>query len=384
MAQLRDVAVKDLNTLHYDVVIVGTPEDLFRSKDMSDVFSKATGGAEGIMATVTADHPAEDVDAKAAEVTSVNARLIAIISDKSIKTRTDLFACACRVFAGCTDFQTSACEYAGRVQKVIDEAGKVSGGLSNQLAGEKAKPKPPRKKIDELEKKQAELCKSLAALDAALKCFKEQAGKILAVQCSYSRRILITGDRYTVTLVRVSRDDANAVSAVAASKGGYVKVTLFGTPTDSVEFYVLGGFKTDFSSGVCYSKLVDQDFGPVEGEDADENPVFTVAKGVDADEFQLLPVAFAHFYCRGWPSRWVQPALSFGLTAQDLTKGNVLFGTSLLIGDRQRWVLTWGVIAGKVKRLKPRLNVGDIVDEDDVVTTDQNAWSQFLSLTYNW
>jgi len=96
----------------------------------------------------------------------------------------------------------------------------------------------------------------------------------------------------------------------------------------------------------------------------------------------------AHAYSRSgkFANYGLTSGLSFNLNNQNL---NYMFGGSLLLGEDQRFIISLGVTAGRVKELVKYYNVGQEIPitelplTSQVPTVEKLKATWFLSLTYN-
>jgi hypothetical protein len=405
------IVVNDLNTIHYDVVIDAKSETLFvsddlRKKAIPENASEST--SEGIAPSLSTldslikkpDGVVGVIDAKTKEVSEktdsmvVAKRLLdSVINDRGIRSRTELLRRACASIDECRNsadgLEKWGADCTTKVYTLERQADQIES-LATKASGKLAKQR------DKIADSIASLKKARQALEEAFALLKSDMDVILSVYPAISKEVQVCGDRFSVTLTLVDKNEKSALAALGASDPSAITFRLSSDPKVSREFFVVGGWKRDYSAGVGWDRLVDRDYGPVKTQVEDEsgtpivddegNPVFVykVGSAVETDKFELAPAAFTHFYHRGWPSRSLQVAGTLGLTAQDLTKARILLGGSFIIGDRERVVLTYGAVGGTAKRLKPRLATGDIVDQDAIIAVDRKSWSQFFALTYNW
>jgi hypothetical protein len=168
-------------------------------------------------------------------------------------------------------------------------------------------------------------------------------------------------------------------------------------------FYSVGGFAVNFSTGFGVSALTDRRFYYSETR-TDSTAVTNIAGTdttttmVDGDTFGKIAgergdlnyglTALAHFYTRSGGKVNLSLTLG-GLIQQDQVLW--LGGGSLLLGQRQRLVLSGGVALGNVLRLKKGYEEGEFAKDSNATvngdvnfTEDRVDHSWFFSATYNF
>ncbi|MEM6736102.1 MAG: hypothetical protein AAF620_08545 [Bacteroidota bacterium] len=170
---------------------------------------------------------------------------------------------------------------------------------------------------------------------------------------------------------------------------------------------IIGGLKIDFSSGIVFSGLTDfsyskinSDSVEVTGTGADADTVATYSNLVRQESGNKTNYAvgvFAHFYPR--LSRSFNVSVTLGASVGEDFISQTMVGGSLLVGRKQRFVLSGGFTFGKVDRLRTQYLedsdkntpetvfvdneiLGSVSDDQLVNQVRENSW--FFSLTWNF
>lgn len=156
----------------------------------------------------------------------------------------------------------------------------------------------------------------------------------------------------------------------------------------SYDFLVSGGFKIDFSAGFALSNLRSKSFLIKEVEPEIEN---VPQKKIIFDKYgqNIGAAVFAHFYPRTGTLVNISGTLGFMVNLE--TEYSYLAGASLIIGKKQRAIVSAGCNYGKVDRLDPRYKEGKAYDADklDGISESQltrKEWDEgaFISISYNF
>lgn len=166
------------------------------------------------------------------------------------------------------------------------------------------------------------------------------------------------------------------------------------------EFFNKGGFTIDYSVGVAVNGLVNHTFT------TKATVVFDSITMQDETKYRVIrertskinigPIILAHAYYR-YPvlNRFkIGATTGFITSTRDNDFGvNFLFGTSLLFGSEERFILTGGFILGKVSRLGEGLKEGEkegtlleppsAGETTNVTTRDVYDCKWFIGVTYN-
>lgn len=147
------------------------------------------------------------------------------------------------------------------------------------------------------------------------------------------------------------------------------------------------GVKIDFSSGL-FSNFGGNDFmdQSYRYEPLASDPTkVTITKNETKNKLYPSFGAFGHVYVRGATD--VKLAGSFGLSTKDLNRLNIHFGPSLLIGSKNRIIITVGPVFSKTTLISDTYKEGQVIDKatapTDVPTASFNRWGWFFSFTYN-
>ena len=164
----------------------------------------------------------------------------------------------------------------------------------------------------------------------------------------------------------------------------------------------IDGVKVEYSTGLMLHNLVNTSFSISQrGENGQVLPPITTTDASGAsvtgpaarivrdpqDTLQVAFSAFAHVYQR--KSQFVKPGFSFGVGIREaLSSPIIALGPSLIFGERQRGIVTYGIAFGRVKRLNG-FSVGQVLPQNTpglsspLPTTDKFVFGQFISVTFN-
>jgi len=160
------------------------------------------------------------------------------------------------------------------------------------------------------------------------------------------------------------------------------------TSTQKREFPIVvpvyGGVKIDFSTGLFLSGLTDRSYS--------SNPLSTdstrstISENPQNNIGQLSIGAMMHVSRRS--INYLKPTLSFGLgvNSTDITNLNVFMGGGLVIGQKERFILSGGVSIANIDYLKSQYRLNTEYSTSDLSTelTDSALkMSWFASVTYN-
>jgi hypothetical protein len=160
--------------------------------------------------------------------------------------------------------------------------------------------------------------------------------------------------------------------------------------------------KVEFSTGLMLHNLVTTNFS-TSGRDergqtlppstvVDSSGVVSTVPSVrivrdPQDTLQVAFSAFAHIYPRR--ACFLKPGISFGVGLREALSSPIIsIGPSLILGERQRGIITYGVAFGRVKRLNG-FSVGQVLPQNTsglttpLPTTDKFVFGHFLSITFN-
>lgn len=132
----------------------------------------------------------------------------------------------------------------------------------------------------------------------------------------------------------------------------------FGTGSRNLDFNyqvnITGMWKIDFSTGVFLTSLINHDYISIDSSKIDT----TYTKGVwvvenTANKSQIGLMALAHIYYKC--NTYLNVGLNFGVGVVQNQNGCLLYGISLLAGNKQRFIFNVGRAVGPVNRLSPQL-----------------------------
>ena len=143
-------------------------------------------------------------------------------------------------------------------------------------------------------------------------------------------------------------------------------------PQVDVDVKVVGRTKIDYSAGIFFTNLTDGNYSiqSVGGHDS-------IVRG-PADNFNSSYGALAHIYKTSTSK--VIPALSFGVGSGS-GGPTFMLGPSLIVGDQQRFVFSFGIAARSVRRLNG-VSEGPFTGTD-IPTTNVMRAGIFFGVTFN-
>jgi hypothetical protein len=146
---------------------------------------------------------------------------------------------------------------------------------------------------------------------------------------------------------------------------------------------VFGGLKIDISTGVVLHSLANESYHLNESA-VDE---FTLTKdNKKGNLFPISPVVLTHFHAR--PKGFATLGTTVGLGINDEGKVGYYLGGALLIGDRQRAIISTGIALRPVEVLKGKYQNGEVFDDNskpeiDDLTESIFKTGFFFSFSYN-
>lgn len=152
-----------------------------------------------------------------------------------------------------------------------------------------------------------------------------------------------------------------------------------------VKVKIYHGVKIDFSTGVFItSGLYNREYhlAPL----APGSTQTTIRQGKNNSSVQPSLGALMHVSHR--TTNPIKPGLSFGLglTSTDIASATLFIGGGLILGNKERFIISSGLAAGKVDYLKSKYDLSttyETADLDDELTVKVTKLSWFLSFTYN-
>ncbi|HVZ39531.1 MAG TPA: hypothetical protein VHI13_09655 [Candidatus Kapabacteria bacterium] len=141
---------------------------------------------------------------------------------------------------------------------------------------------------------------------------------------------------------------------------------------------VTGGWKIDFSAGIFFSNLVNDQFSL-----KDDNGSRSILKK-KSDVANYGPGALMHVYYKP-----IGLGLSLGAFTNNFTNVQYLLGPSIMFGGSNRFCINGGATLGKVTRLADGLEVGATIrsadsDLNTVLTTERLELGWFVGFSYNF
>lgn len=144
------------------------------------------------------------------------------------------------------------------------------------------------------------------------------------------------------------------------------------------------GFKLDFSTGFVFNGLQIQNYKLL-ALDTDNVVIREEENGLSFNTGIAL-LAHAYQRSRSVANYAITTGLSFNLNNQNL---NYVLGGSILLGDDQRFIISTGITAGRVKELVKYYKVDEAIPNSElsisaqVPVVEKLKASWFFSLTYN-
>jgi hypothetical protein len=181
---------------------------------------------------------------------------------------------------------------------------------------------------------------------------------------------------YTETMNVVDSDEVNYTVTISDENDKIVHIT-------QVYAKVYGGLKIDLSTGVLFHNLFDESYGYVAGANSQSSISKDKNNGVVKP---LFPVVLTHFYWRA--KGIISPGFSLGLGIDDSGKAGYYLGPAVLLGDRQRAVISLGLALRPTNTLKGRYAEGQLLDDSskpDVSDLVESVYKAglFFGITYN-
>ncbi len=160
---------------------------------------------------------------------------------------------------------------------------------------------------------------------------------------------------------------------------------------------ISGGWKIDFSSGFVFNNLNDNeyaiqyDIADITPDDGNDNPV-EAAKIIKQDkgDYKVDIGLMAHIYPR--TGRRANAGLNTGVVLRNGTTVKYLLGGSIMLGYEQRFVLSFGAVAGSVKKLDQTYEkaMDKYVAKSTLTTISSSVptvdfwdWGGFVAISYN-
>jgi hypothetical protein len=162
------------------------------------------------------------------------------------------------------------------------------------------------------------------------------------------------------------------------------------TTRETGPYYVWNkcGLKIDFSTGFVFSGLVNNEYSLKDTSYIDKTSKDTISnyKKIfknDVGKFNPGIAAYMHVYPRTGTAVNVGLTLGLAYTGDNVTQW--LAGICILLGREQRFVLSGGIAAGKIKTLPATLKIGGIYkgETSEVPTIEKNQVCYFLGISYN-
>lgn len=194
--------------------------------------------------------------------------------------------------------------------------------------------------------------------------------------------------------VHIENKDALNVAITFRDAGTHTQVD-----RSTFQLWNQGGLKIDFSAGLMWTKLIDQEFTSsysrtvvqrdtsITGGDTTVTVTNVEKRRIarqDGSDFKIGAGLLAHAYWRtGWA---VSPALSAGFMLNNSSVVNYLIGGSLAFGHDSRVILTIGTAFGKVKQLKTGYAIGGELDGGTTDVPTEDVWKNdlFFGLGFNF
>lgn len=183
-------------------------------------------------------------------------------------------------------------------------------------------------------------------------------------------------DKYVQTMAVVDSDEVSYKVTIKNSSDQELHTT-------TVFAKVYGKIKIDLSTGALFHNLQDESYFYSDAGSGQSS----ISKDGNKGHFKpLLPVVLTHFYWQG--KGYSNFALSAGLGLDDSGKAGYYIGPGLILGDRQRIIVSAGWAFRPTDVLKDKYTVGQILNTSDLPENKDLVESIyksgfFFSLTYN-
>ncbi len=152
--------------------------------------------------------------------------------------------------------------------------------------------------------------------------------------------------------------------------------------------WLKGGFKIDVSAGVFLSSLRNREYfvrtvsETVNGELKDFQVIYE--KDLGSLEYGFGSVANIAFR----NGHWVKPALSFGAMFTNDQKFQLIGGAGLILGKESRFVLHFGIIAGRTTSIQTSYKADGMtryenLTSETIPTVEKLSIGKFFGVTYN-
>lgn len=176
--------------------------------------------------------------------------------------------------------------------------------------------------------------------------------------------------------------------------------------TRDYSFLIKGGFKIDFSTGFAYSSLKDESYQIISAGTRKDTTFYidnyfkttdsiTGLTTINLKSINLLNKdvnigfsALMHFYTR--TGSLMNYGGTFGFMLNTRAEFNYLLGGSLILGQKQRFIINGGAAFGQVNRLNPKYSMSKTYAEsefgqvsDSQLTIKKWEVGYFLGISYN-
>ena len=151
--------------------------------------------------------------------------------------------------------------------------------------------------------------------------------------------------------------------------------------TTDIPLIVTGGWKIDFSSGIFLTNLVDQEYvnkpnyvnDTITGYYLTKSPEEPIGYGI---------AGYMHAYLRN--GKGLNGSLTLGVGIDQNTQVKILPGISLLLGQKQRFVINFGAAIGKCKELSIVQDEKHLyAEKEEPIYTEPYLVKGFIGISYN-
>lgn len=208
--------------------------------------------------------------------------------------------------------------------------------------------------------------------------YRDSIINALALKADSGSRKIVTHKHYFMP-VKIQNYDYSSFAIRVIDKRSLASEELV------IPYINRGGFKLDFSTGFVFNGLTNENYRLLE---YDSNNVQIKRETKDKIPFNTGISLMAHGYMRTgcFINLAVTTGLAYNLNNQNL---NFMLGGSVLLGADQRFILTFGAMAGRVKELVAYYQTDNPIAKtalpitSDIPFTERLKTSWFIGISYN-
>jgi hypothetical protein len=208
--------------------------------------------------------------------------------------------------------------------------------------------------------------------------YRDSIINVLALKADSGSRKIVTHRHYFMP-VKIQNYDYSSFAIRMIDKRSLASEELV------IPYINRGGFKLDFSTGFVFNGLTNQNYRLLE---YDSNNVQIKRETKDKIPFNTGICLMAHGYMRTgyFVNLAATTGLAYNLNNQNL---NFMLGGSILLRADQRFILTFGAMAGRVKELVAYYQTDNPIAKtalpitSDIPFTERLKTSWFIGISYN-